>query len=485
FPAGMAPEAILVDLAESAISHAELEGIGSVHLARGQDIDGAGECLFVARVGDDGFSAEERNLVRAMTRALGLTLAMIERQELLERLSKIQRSISHRAPLREVLDAVTVGAAEMLRVEVAGLRLIDPDDPGFALTASSAGVDDAIRPRIERTPVHEGAGGQAIVENRLVIVDDYQREPGMVPGFLQRNLQTAMAAPVHEHGEVAGSLVVASYRKNRRFTGTEQKALLALAEHASLALTDAKTVEAMREAQRSKDMFLAMVSHELKTPLTVIMGALRTLQVHGDDLPEELREEMMSSGWERGRELERLINRLLQGARAELASGEEDVFVEALIAKALRGFEHSRRVVVHAPQGRSVKVDRPAVEEIIGILLENAVSHSPEASAITIEATVADEELVVTVVNEGSLPDDIDVTTLFQPFQRSATASSPGVGLGLYIAGRVADTLGGGIEVHQGDGLVRFTVSVPVVPIDHHSGGPTEPVPPAGASARA
>ena len=261
---------------------------------------------------------------------------------------------------------------------------------------------------------------------------------------------------------MAGSLVVASYKEGRRFNESEQEALLALAEHASLALTDAKTVDAMREAQRSKDMFLAMVSHELKTPLTVIMGALRTLQVHGADLPEELAEEMLEAGWKRGKELERLIDRLLQGARAELAGTEEEVLVSDLIAEAVRGFEHSRAVDVKGAPDVLVRMDKHAVLEILGILLENAVAHSPGHGEVAVEAQVNGSDLTVCVSNPGSLPEDLDPDSLFLPFQRGSAAQSSGVGLGLYIAGRVADAVDGTISVKSEDGLVRFSLEVPV-----------------------
>jgi signal transduction histidine kinase len=218
----------------------------------------------------------------------------------------------------------------------------------------------------------------------------------------------------------------------------------------------------MREAQRSKDMFLAMVSHELKTPLTVIMGALRTLQVHGPDLPEELTNEMLDAGWKRGKELERLIDRLLQGARAELAGTEEDVRVSDLIREAVRGFEHSRRVAVRGAPDELVRMDKHAVLEVMGILLENAVAHSPGHGEVAVEASVDGSELSISVSNPGSLPEDLEPDKLFQPFQRGSAVRSSGVGLGLYIAGRVTESVDGRIEVWSGDGEVRFTLRVPV-----------------------
>lgn len=462
FPANRVPVDNLAALADGVRQNTVIPGVGVCSVAVVPLEDGQPARLILARGGESEFTVQERNLLRGMARVLALTLTMLERQKLLERLSKIQRSISHRAPLQEVLDAITAGATELMGVEVAGIRVVDPADPSFSLIVSTSGVSDDLLESIRRTPIEEGAGGRAIVEEGLVIINEYETAPDAVPGFVVHDLQTAMAAPVYENGVVAGSLVVASYKQGRRFNESEQDALLALAEHASLALTDAKTVEAMREAQRSKDMFLAMVSHELKTPLTVIMGSLRTLQVHRADLPEELVNEMLEAGWVRGKELERLIDRLLQGARAELAGSEEDIRLPALLTEAMRGFEHSRRVTVRDIPPISVRLDRPAVLEILGILLENAVAHSPGGGEVTVDARLEGSDLVLSVSNPGSLPDDLERDSLFLPFQRGSAVRSSGVGLGLYIAGRVAESIDGRMEVQAEDGMVRFMLRVPV-----------------------
>jgi signal transduction histidine kinase len=462
FPASRIPTDQLVALADGVRQNTVIEGVGVCSVVVVPIEERKPARLILARAGESEFTVQERNLLRGMARVLALTLTMLERQRLLERLSKIQRSISHRAPLQEVLDAITAGATELLGVEVAGLRVVDPADPAYSLIVSTSGVSGELLESIRRTPLGEGAGGRAISEEGLVIIDQYETAPDTVPGFAANRLQIAMAAPVYENGVVAGSLVVASYKTGRRFNESEQEGLLALAEHASLALTDAKTVDAMREAQRSKDMFLAMVSHELKTPLTVIMGALRTLQVHGSDLPEELANEMLDAGWKRGKELERLIDRLLQGARAELAGTEEEVRVSDLITEAVRGFEHSRSVVQRDAPDVLVRMDKHAVLEVLGILLENAVAHSPGHGEVTVEASVDDSELAISVSNPGSLPEDLDPDSLFLPFQRGSAVRSSGVGLGLYIAGRVAESVDGRIRVHSEDGQVRFTLQVPV-----------------------
>ncbi len=382
------------------------------------------------------------------------------RQTLFEKLTRVQRSISHGAPLEEVLDSITTGANQLLGDGVVVLRLIDENDPSHCVIVSACGLRDELRPALQRTPVGHGAGGRAIEEDQLVVVQDYARSPAGLPTLVDDGLQAAMAAPVHENGEVAGSLAVATYEPGRVYSDIEQETLVSFAQHASIALTDAKAVEALREAQRSKEMFLAMVSHELKSPLTVILGTLYTLRRHHRSVSEEMRDEMLASAHERANELAGLVNRVLEGARAELAASEEEIVLAELIRTSLRGFDQARPLFVADVPEALVTVDPGAVRQIIGILLENAVSHSPADDQITIECTLDESHVTVSVVNTGSLRED-DHSHLFEPFNRGSDATSAGVGLGLYIASRLAAAIGGALSADSGDGLVRFSLRFP------------------------
>ena len=395
--------------------------------------------------------------------------SLIERQRLFERLTRIQRSISHRAPLQEVLDAVCYGARELIGDEVVGVRLIDPDDPDVLLVKADVGLTDEMREKVRRSPSGVGVGGRAFKENRLVIVYEYDRSDNVVVPLKEEGLQSAMAAPVHEHGQPVGSLVISTFKRGRRYSQVEQEVLLAFAEHVSIALTDAKTVEALREAQRVKEMFLAMVSHELKTPLTAIMGTLKTFHKHDSALRGDLRDSMLNSAIDRGEQLARLINRLLIGARAELANIEQDITLHDLVANSVKGFRDMGILNIEEIPDLTVRTDAGSIQGALGILLENAIAHSPTGSSIRIQTMVTDSEMSIAVINEGSLPDELDAGALFQPFQRGAEARSSGVGLGLYIALRLAEASGGTIKVESVDNHVTFAVRVPLK-LAHHQG---------------
>ncbi len=204
--------------------------------------DDRGGALVVARAGEP-LDAVELTLLRGMARSLAQSLQLLgaveaeralrvrsqqqarenarllrglqERQRLLEALAAIQRAISHRVPLPDVLDAIADTTRDLL------------GDPSVRLLVD--GRDDAPPPAVV---------ARAMAENRLVVVEGPWVDALGGPS-------AAMAAPIHEQGEVVGALVASCEEPGRTYTRAEQGILVALAEHASLALTDAKTVGAM------------------------------------------------------------------------------------------------------------------------------------------------------------------------------------------------------------------------------------------------
>lgn len=171
-----------------------------------------------------------------------------ERQALLERLARIQRSISRRAALEDVLHAIVAGAQELLGEEIAVLRIVDQDDPATMVIRASAGMAADEVEVARRAPVGEGADGRAIAAGDLAAIDGTEPAAKRSQAVAGLRAAAAIAAPVRESGQIAGSLVVASYDSERIFSGAEQEMLIAFAEHASLALTDARMVEQVRDA---------------------------------------------------------------------------------------------------------------------------------------------------------------------------------------------------------------------------------------------
>ncbi|MEU7903968.1 EAL domain-containing protein [Actinoplanes sp. NPDC049118] len=225
--------------------------------------------LVLGRTGRD-FTDEDVCLLRGMARVLELSLRALhvieserrqaqengrlvdslqERQRLFEHLTRIQRLIARRAPLQQILDAITSSAAELLGLELASLNLLERDDPSVGSMVSSVGFAPDILPRMRRVPLRSaGVAGLAVLGDELIMVEDYANSPIAIPAVVRDGMKAVMAIPVHENGEVVGCLTVGTYAAPREWDKAAQDVLRAFAEHVSLALTDARTLEAMNQA---------------------------------------------------------------------------------------------------------------------------------------------------------------------------------------------------------------------------------------------
>jgi diguanylate cyclase (GGDEF)-like protein len=261
FRRGVVPAAALCVAIADNSEVLEVAGLGICRLASTRlELESAID-LVVARVRTDPFSREEIGLLRAAARSLTLTLrllralsaertmrdTLLKRQELLERLSDIQRAITRRLPLADVLKTITRGAAELLDADVAAVRLVDPSSPREVIMVAHHGLPPSMAEAMQRSGIGDGAGGRAIAEDRLVIIEDYGRASDALPQLDELKLQRAMAAPVRDGDHATGSIVVATVRSDLVFGPLEQEVLSAFAEHASLAITDAKRVEHIRK----------------------------------------------------------------------------------------------------------------------------------------------------------------------------------------------------------------------------------------------
>jgi diguanylate cyclase (GGDEF)-like protein len=270
FPAGAVPERDLLDVALRQRSGLDVAGVGRCHTvsaALGGDRSGY---LVLARHRQP-FTVEEQNLVRGMARVLELTLTMLRtlaaeqamrrhsdaqaaenaalnaslrhRQRLLEHLFDIQRAITRRQPLQQVLDMITVAARDMLDGDMVVLWLRDAQDADQARIASSVGLPAGVYGLPPVRLAEAGAAGAAMRTDSLVIA-----QGAALPPPLQEGPCAYLAAPVHENGAVTGSLVVAAHRPDREYGAADEQAVRAFAEQISLALNDRSTVERMHEA---------------------------------------------------------------------------------------------------------------------------------------------------------------------------------------------------------------------------------------------
>lgn len=231
-------------------------------------------------------------------------------------------------------------------------------------------------------------------------------------------------------------------------------------------------LEQLREANEAKDEFLGLLSHELRTSITVIFGGIRALRRLGDEMAEDEAAGILSNVDQEAEQLYRMIEDLLNLARIELGERvtTEPVLMQRLIAEFARSFIHSRpqrKLVVEVPEDlEPVSAARTYVEQILRNLVSNAEKYSPPDTPIEIRAAQnGADEVVVSVLDRGPGVKADEAEKVFERFYRSARAPSNvrGVGMGLTVCRRLIEAQSGHIwlAVRQGGGLeANFTLPV-------------------------
>jgi two-component system sensor histidine kinase KdpD len=285
-------------------------------------------------------------------------------------------------------------------------------------------------------------------------------------------LYVPLRAPTQARG------VLAVKARNRRLLHIpEQRQLLdTFAALIAIALERVHYVEVAQDAlvrmesERLRNSLLAALSHDLRTPLTVLVGLAESLTITKPPLsPAQL--ESAGAIQDEARRMSTLVSNLLDMARIE--SGEvklnlqwqplEEVVGSAL--NATQGMLKQHFVDVHVPRDLPlVRIDALLIERVLVNLLENASKYTPPGSRITLAAEVVGDQLSVSVSDNGpGLPAGRE-EAVFQKFTRGERESAtPGVGLGLTICRAIVESHQGKIvATHRPGGGARFTFTLPL-----------------------
>ena len=248
---------------------------------------------------------------------------------------------------------------------------------------------------------------------------------------------------------------------------------LALAEaivvRAALAVDDARLYAEAQAAIRSRDEFLSIASHELRTPVAGIKGYAQLLlraQARGR-LDDERLTRSLATIDEASDRLTALTSDLLDVSRIRLGQLPlrlKEIDLAALVRRVMARNEEQlaerHRVVVQVDRDVCpVEADADRLEQVLTNLVENAAKYSPDGGEIRVEPRQAGETLALTVEDEGiGLPPDA-AEAIFTPFGRAYNAARqnlPGMGLGLYVCRSIVERHGGRI-VARGPGEGRGT----------------------------
>ena len=227
-------------------------------------------------------------------------------------------------------------------------------------------------------------------------------------------------------------------------------------------------VRPVARAWDQQRQFVADASHELKTPLTVILSSADLL---AESAPAEEQTYVENIRAE-SRRMKKLVEEMLTLFRAESVRREtafsevdlSDVVTDAALRFEPVVFESGRRLLYTIDEGLQVSGDRDALERLTGILLDNAVKYAPQGTDIHLTLTHQDRTACLAVENGGDpIPPEV-AAHLFDRFYRAdSSRTGTGFGLGLAIARAIVQNHRGNIICRSQEGLNRFSVTLPVL----------------------
>jgi two-component system, OmpR family, sensor histidine kinase KdpD len=226
--------------------------------------------------------------------------------------------------------------------------------------------------------------------------------------------------------------------------------------------------EKAKEAKFYNTLFNSL-SHELRTPITTILGSTDNLVNNAANLSEVNKHELLTEIATASLRLNRQVENLLSMSRLE--SGVFQVKkdwcdVKELVYKTLQHLESgvsTHKLQVHIADSLPlVKLDYGLMEQVLYNLIGNALNHTPEGSAIIIQTSIAEDKLILTIADNGKGFPETEIINVFTKFYRLQGARPGGTGLGLSIAKGFVEAHGGTIALKNLplSGAV-FTIEIP------------------------
>jgi two-component system, OmpR family, sensor histidine kinase KdpD len=319
--------------------------------------------------------------------------------------------------------------------------------------------------------------GLAVLENELAVAV-WAFQHGQQAGRGTDTLPdvTMHYQPLRTTRGVIGVLGIKPMEPSTYPSPDQRRILNAFANQVALAIEGAQLVEQSRQTElleateKLQTALLNSISHDLRTPLVSITGALSSLEDAGPALDEEVRRSLIETAREEAERLNRLVGNLLDITRLEAGAMQlhrEDCDIQELIGSALEQIGSqlkNRQIKVEIPQKFPlVNLDFVLFSRVLVNIIDNALKYSPDEKPIEIQARINKQNFEISIADHGDGIPAEDVERIFDKFYRVQRPDNvSGTGLGLSICKGIIEAHGGSIKVinRPGGGAI-FTVSVP------------------------
>jgi signal transduction histidine kinase len=296
------------------------------------------------------------------------------------------------------------------------------------------------------------------------------------PGARGPDTQATLSLPLTASGKTLGALTLV---RERPYDENEVELMTELAHRAALAVENAQLYEDVRLAVQVRDDFLAIASHELKTPLAALLMHVQGLERSLDAQDAPRLKDRLAKAAASGLRLDALINQLLDVSHitaGRLLLDPEPLSIDQLVREVGGRFaEQASRarapLQLRLDPGVMGCWDRARLDQIVSNLLSNAIKYG-KGSPIEVVLERRSDEAVLRVIDHGIGIDPDQQRRIFERFERAVgTREYGGFGLGLWIVRRIVEAGCGHIEVESERGRgATFTVTIPLdLPKETHA----------------
>jgi len=383
--------------------------------------------------------------------------------------------------LTAVLQQVVDAAREVVGARYAALGVLSADGTSLSEFVTS-GMTVEERAKIGAAPQGHGLLGVIIHQPKAIRVPDIADHPQRA-GFPRHHppMRSFLGVPVLARGrgnKVFGNLYLTEKIGADRFDDEDEAIATLLASSAAVAIENARLSEEtqsllarVQEMQRQRDLFFAMMNHELRNSLTGVFGWSEMLvrARDGGPVPKAAREVYDAAERTIG-----LLNNFLDLTRLD-AGKVRPVWRELDPAAAAAQAAGTIRLAAEAKQVTVITrcpadlphavTDQVRVQQILVNLLSNAVRHTPTGSTLTLSVSARKSLLEFRVADQGPGVPEAIRAGVFEPFERFDPHSGMGTGLGLPVSRRLAQVLGGELTVERsGPSGATFLLTLPLLP---------------------
>ena len=356
------------------------------------------------------------------------------------------------ALLAELLDRIRT----ILGVDTVAVLLVDPERREL-VTRAAVGLEEDVEQGV-RTPLGQGFAGRIAAEGRPIGLADVDHAEVLNPLLRIKGVKSLLGVPLAVREHITGVLHVGTLTP-RLFTRDETELLELVAERLAVAIEKARVHDEMIALDELKLSFVAVASHELRTPTTAVYGILTTLRERGDTLGDDVRRQLEQTAWEQADRMRRLIEQLLDLSRLDAHSVTIDPqpLVLRQVLEEVAEATAPGTVEIDVDPGVAVIADPVVLDRVVSNLVANASRYGKPP--IRVEASQRDQFIRILVSDAGDgVPDEL-VPRLFDRFERGT--SGHGSGLGLAIAKAYANAHGGDLLYTPNDGGACFELILP------------------------